>query len=451
VRDGSRRWSSQSEFNAASPEGVDPLTRSWQVTLDRTSQTSAIEQMLSDGATATLERSYWIGQTFVPTQPGLSQVSVGVKVNTAPATLRIDLREVGPSGFPDMSASGLLASAEGTLGATGDLLVNLPFSGLVLDGRQYALVFMRVAGDFEIQLHTAGTLPNGNLVRAYSMAWIHIPAFDCRFQTFDQGGLPDQGQITHDADAYVHETGRFLSQTFLADMQTIDHVEVRVASAAAGETLELQLRRTEPDGRPDLSHGGLIGSANRSVSGPGLVTFDPMWIVPVGDRGSTLALTFVCPEPGLGTVTLERQGSDAYAEGALWESFDADSHDTGEDLWLRVLRAGYGASGTLLLEHDAGSPTTWTWGSWEADVAPPTTSIRARFAFADVQAGLSSAPWSDWVTASPFSIPSPAAGQWIRAQVELSTQDGSQTPVLRSFEVNHPWEQTTSVHGLFYR
>ncbi|MBN1478240.1 hypothetical protein JXA47_15905 [Candidatus Sumerlaeota bacterium] len=451
VRDGSRRWSSQTEFTAASPEGVDPLSRAWQVTLDQTVQTPVLGQTLSDGSTAPVERAYWIGQTFVPTQPGLSQVSVGVRVDAGPATVRIDLREVGPSGFPDMSTTGLLASAEGSLGATGDLLVDLPFSGLILDGRQYALVFLRLGGEFEIQLHQTGSSPNGNLVRAFSMDWIHIPAFDCRFQTFDQDGLPDQGQATHTSDAYGHETGRFLSQTFLADMETIDHVEVRVASASGGETLGLQLRRTEPDGRPDLSPEGLIESVNQSLSDPGPVMFDPMWTIPEEDRGDTLALTFVCPEPGLSTVTLERQGSDVYADGSLWESIDVDSQDTGADLWFRVLRAGYGASGTLLFEHDAGSTTTWTWGHWEADADPPTTSIRARFAFADDQGEISVAPWGDWVTFSPFNIPSPAEGRWIRVEVELATQDSTQTPVLHAFEVNHQWEQTTSVHGLFYR
>jgi hypothetical protein len=451
VEDGSRRWSSQSEFTAASPEGVDSLTRSWQVTVDRTSLSPAVEQILSDGATAALERSYWIGQTFVPTQPGLTQVSVGVDVNTGPATLRIDLREVDATGFPDMSTSGFLASAEGTLGATGDLLVNLPFSGLVLDGRQYALVFLRVAGEFEIQLHTTGTSPNGNLVRAYSMDWIHIPAFDCRYQTFDQGGLPDQGQTTHNGDAYGHETGRFLSQTFLADMTAIGQVEVRVASASSGETLKIQLRRTEPDGSPDLSHEGLIASDSRSVSGPGPVTFSPLWAVPVEDLGSTLALTFVCPQAGLNTATLERQSGDVLPSGSLFESIDTTTQDTGGDLWFRILRAEYGASGTLVLEHDGGLATTWTWGHWEADVGAPTTSIRARFALADDREGFLAAPWSDWVTASPFAIPSPAEGRWIRAQVDLATQDGSQTPTLRAFEVNHLWEQTTSVHGLHYR
>jgi hypothetical protein len=411
--------------------------------------TPVIEQVEQDGSAGPLRRSYWIGQTFIPSQPGLSRVSVSAKVNSAPATVRVELREVGTGGFPVMSEPGLLASGEGTLMATGDLLVDLPFSGFVLDRRQYALVFLRVEGNFEIQLHTEGTYSGGNLVRAYSLDWIHIPAFDCRFQTFDQDGLPDQGQATVDGDAFVHETGLFLTQTFEADIGVIGAVEVLVTETAADEVLEMQLRRTLPSGAPDLSHGGLLARASRAVSSPGVVRFETEWEVPEAIQGEPLALMFTSPQAGKSSIRLATGPGDGIPSGSVYESNDTQTAVTDSDLWVRVEVSEFAPSGTLTWDFDAESHALWTGGRWEADVAPGT-AIRARLAFAGTQAGLDSAPWTEWMATSGFSLPDSAEGRWARIETALESADGSSTPTLEAFEVTYE-QREVSLSGLQLR
>ncbi len=437
VRDGSHRWSSQTEFARAESQGIDALTREGQVTLERSVFQSVLEQTQSDGATATLQRSYWIGQTFIPSQPGLSRVEFGAKVTGGSATIRVELREVGSDGFPIMADAGFLASAEATAATTGWVSAELTHTGLVLDGRQYALVFKRVAGTAEIRMHRTGSYAGGNLVRAYSLDWIHIPAFDCQFQTFDQGGVADQGQATQDADTYVLESARFLSQTFVADMANIDRVEVMVAATDADETFGVQLRRTLAGGQPDLSHTGLIAQTAVPISASGLIQIEPRWEIPTPDQGSSLALTFVSPASGRSAIALASQSGNPLAAGALHLTDDTSTTATTDDLWFRLSTVGHTTSGELTWDFDSEADSAWTRVSWEADSAPPDTRIRARFAFADDQAGLDAAAWGGWVESSPAWIPAPARGRWIRVQASLNTLDGSTTPILRALEVEY--------------
>jgi hypothetical protein len=452
LRDGSRRWSSQTELSRMTLEQVDALSVAGQATLARNETSAAIEQLEDDQSTPIIRRAYWIGQTFTPTQAGLSKISIGVKVNQAPSTVRVELREVGDGGFPVMSEAGLLVSGEASAIATGDLEVDLPFNGFTLDGRQYALVFLREAGDFEVLLHTTGSYGGGNLVRAYSLDWIHIPAFDCRFQTFDQVGSPNQGQATSDGDAFNHETGHFVSQTFLADFSRIDAIEVMVDASAGSDVLSVQLRRTMPDGSPDLSHGALIGEAGATASGPGILGIDTGWTIPVVDHGTILALTFVSPQTGGSSIALARSTGDELPNGALYLSTDTEATQTSGDLWVRLLSASHAPLGSLTWDFDAESVARWTGGNWEAQLPSGAASIQARASFADTSGGLDAAAWTPWVTASPFALPASAESRWARFQVELATGDGSVSPILEAFEVLYePGDPISSVSGLHFR
>lgn len=435
LRDGTKRWSSQTEFNSASPENVDALSAVGQVTLEQNNPTSWLQQTNQDGATAPLLRSYWIGQTFTPSQSVMTQASVGVSVSSGPATLRVDLREIGSDGFPNMATAGLLASAEGTIASTGDLLVDLPCDGLVLDGRQYALVFMRVAGTFQIMLHREGTYPGGNLIRAYSMDWINIPAFDCRFQTYDQALNPDQGQAISNDSAYTHKTGRFLSMPFAIGVDTIDRVEVRAATATPGDVLEVQLRRNESNSSPDLSAEGLLGTAKVTVDGPGLIIIDTDWGVPV----DPVSLLFLSPEEGLGSITLESQSREG-EPGGIFEISGTVAMRTGTDLWFRIMQMGYAYDGTMTFDFDSEALTHWTGGSIEGEVNPSDSDIWVRFAAADDQAGLDTATWTSWVSGTPFVIPPGVDGRWIRVNVMLMSANGELTPTLNALEIEYESE-----------
>jgi hypothetical protein len=221
--------------------------------------------------------------------------------------------------------------------------------------------------------------------------------------------------------------------------------------AESGDAVELQLRRTEPSGQPDLSDEGLIGTASQSVTGPGLIAFEPRWIIPESDRGNLLSLTLVTPQTGLSTVTLEHQSGDPYPDGSLFESIDTITTPIDGDLWFRIFGARYENSGTVAFDLNGDSPTLWTGGRWEADVEPPTTVIRTRFAFAESPEELDTPIWTEWMTTTPFTIPSPGSGRWVRAEVSLETSNNSQTPILRAFEIDYEAETGSAVHGLPYR
>lgn len=453
VRDGSRRWSTQPEFVRAALDGLDAWKTEGQLTLRRDDRQPLVAQTEGDGATPTISRAYWIGQTFTPSRPGLSRVEFGVNLISGPAEILVELRTVGAGGFPDDSDSGLLAAGNVPVTASGDVSVDLPFSGFVLDGRRYALVFKRVSGQTQIRLHRTGSYAGGNLTRAFSMGWIHIDAFDCRFQTFDQFGIPDQGQAAYDSQTYTLERGRFLSQTVdLGTASHLDTVEVSVAAASQGDTLEVQLRRTLPDGRPDLTWAGLIATRAQSVAGPGSLEIAANWEIPEPDRGRPLALTFTSPQSGRSSIALVHRSGNPYPGGALWQSDDLVTTSTGSDLWFRVLAAGYRRRGTATWDFDAEQPVLWTTGAWDASVEAGVTAISARFAFADDRAGLDAAPWTPALLDSPFALPGSPLSRWVRVEVAAESSDGAQTPVLRDLTLNYLLPGTTVVQsGLTYR
>jgi hypothetical protein len=452
LRDGSRRWTTQPEFVRAERQSIDPWFVEGQVALERSDLAPILEQTQSDGATPALHRSYWIGQTFVPSQPGLSRVEFGATVTGGPAEIRVELRTVGAGGFPDDSDAGLLASGSAILPASGTGSAILPFSGFVLDGRQYALVFKQISGTAKIRMHTTGSYAGGNLVRAFSLDWIHIPAFDCVFTTFDQDGNPDQSQSATDADTYVLERGLFLSQTFVIPGDRIDRVTLMATTVTTGDVVELQLRRTLPDGRPDLGAAGLIAENTQTLSGPGSFEVATDWAIPEVDQGHPLALTLVSPQSGQSSVAFASQSGDPSPGGELFESNELESTATGHDLWFRLAAATYPPQGTMRWDFDAEQLVLWTTGTWDATEAPPQTRVTARFAFAPDQAGLDAAPWSDAVKASPFAIPTRAVSRWIRIEVSLESLTGSISPTLRALEINYlPVGSTAVQSGLLYR
>lgn len=436
LRDGSRRWSSQTEFSRMTLEHIDTLTSAGLATLAFDSAEAVVEQIEEDDSSGPLTRSYWIGQTFVPSQPGLSRVVFGVEVITAPSGVRVELREVDSTGFPDMGDEGLLASASGSIGVSGDISVDLSFDGFALDGRQYALVFLRESGSFRIRHHQTGVYAGGNLVRAYSLDWIHIPAFDCRFQTFDQDEQPDQGQPDHNAAAFLHETGYFLTQAFTTDADNIGAVEVLATEASNGDFLQLQIRKTLLSGTPDFSPEGLLVMISQGVSGPGVVRFETEWPIPADLQGTPLALMFVSPQGGSNSVHLVTGPGDSLENGALFQSTDTFTQEIGNDLWFRVESLSFSSLGTMTWDFDAEKFAQWTDVRTELQT-PPGTGVRARFAFAPSQSGLTSAPWSAWSSGDEIVFSENALGRWVRVQTALETEDGKITPRLESFEVSY--------------
>jgi hypothetical protein len=394
-----------------------------------------LEQTEGGESAGPIQRSYWIGQTFTPTQPRISAVEIGIKVNTAPTSVRAELREVDGEGLPDMSSPALLATGVASLETTGDLLIPLIFNGLALDGQQYAIVFLRESGEFEVQLHQTGSSPNGNLVRAYSLDWIHIPAFDCKFRTFDQDGLVDQAQLTSNADAFDHETGVFLAQTFTVSAEIIGAVEVMVTDVTAGDVLAAQLRRTGLDGRPDLSQSGLLESTTSAVQASGPLRFEVDWPIEPDLRGQPLALLFLSRQVGLSSVHLARSAGDSLASGEAIHLLDTLATPLGGDLWLRLEERSHASQGTLTFRHSAGQTAEWREVTIDADL-PQGTSVETRVAFASDEVDLAAAPWSAWMVGTDVELPAHPISSWIALQMRLTTSDGRATPTLHGVRVS---------------
>ncbi|MBJ6752397.1 carboxypeptidase regulatory-like domain-containing protein [Geomonas anaerohicana] len=96
----------------------------------------------------------------------------------------------------------------------------------------------------------------------------------------------------------------------------------------------------------------------------------------------------------------------------------------------------YAASGKLFLKHDSGiSANHWGKLLYSAQT-PQGTSITIRTRTAETEAGLSSAIWSSYATASGAPVTSPAA-RWIQIEVNLATASTEVTPVLQDLTVTY--------------
>lgn len=436
VHDGSRCWTTQSEFYQSQPQNIDiesQINKAILITSD--TGRIVINQPNYDSQTKILRRSYWIGQTFVPRAPGISKVIFGAKVNQ-PAEYRVELRSILPSGFPDDNPSGLLASGTAALNASGTTTAWINYNGLILDGRAYVLLFKIISGSAEIWINTSSVYPDGILIRAYSLDWITIPNFDCFFQIYDESLNLSIDQSLYNSDAYVSERGYFIAQTFLANFSNINGVEINVTEAQGGEKLGVQLRKTLPDGSPDFAFDSIIYKTNQSIPGSGIHYLPLSWNIPPECQHQPLAIVFAAPQDGKNSIRLACASNNHYLQGTLFISDDLvyTYFMENNDLYFKLFSTGYVTSGTLTMDYDAGKEVFWTSARTVSENIPAGTSIRCRFRFGNSPTDLNSAPWSEYYSTNPIYFPSIYCHRLIQAQILLESS-GVYTPVLNTLEL----------------
>ena len=98
-------------------------------------------------------------------------------------------------------------------------------------------------------------------------------------------------------------------------------------------------------------------------------------------------------------------------------------------------RGKYTSYGTLTEIFDAGAMTRFSNISWTS-IVPTATAIKFRVRTADMESKLSSAAWSDYITASGSPITSPP-GRWIEVEATLETTDPNVTPLLHDITVTY--------------
>jgi methionine-rich copper-binding protein CopC len=96
----------------------------------------------------------------------------------------------------------------------------------------------------------------------------------------------------------------------------------------------------------------------------------------------------------------------------------------------------YAASGTLSLKHDSGIMNNKWREILFSSTVPLGATIKFRTRTAATEAGLASATWSDYLTASGSPITSPP-GRWVEVEATLSTTDTNITPLLHDITVTY--------------
>ena len=96
----------------------------------------------------------------------------------------------------------------------------------------------------------------------------------------------------------------------------------------------------------------------------------------------------------------------------------------------------YADTGTITFQHDSGANGT-RWGEiLQAKSLPTDTSIKFRTRTAETKAGLTASTWSNFLTASGSSVPSPAA-RWIEIESTLASTNTNVTPLLNDLTVTY--------------
>ena len=437
VKDGSRRWSTQSEFYHSNPQNIDVDSSINNAVLNyTTTQQTIINQPNYNSSTNVLHRAYWIGQTFVPQATGISKVVFNATV-TQPTEYRIELRTLLPSGFPDDNPSGLLAFGTTTLNTTGVATVWFNYMGLQLDGRSYVLLFKIISGNANLRINILNPYPNGILIRAFSLDWITIPNFDCYFQIFDQSQNLSIDQSTSDSQAYVSEKGYFVAQTFQLTDLNISGIEINVTNSLTIETIDIQLRDTLPDGSPDYSYDALLNRTKFQFASSGIQYIPLDWTIPPEYLNDTLALVFLGPQESKNSIQLAYNSSNSYPQGNLFFSTDLVDFERQDnsDLYIKLFSNTkvYLPSGTLTMQFDGGTQVYWNKAEMATEI-PENTSVRYRFRFGNTPEELNTATWSAYYSSSPLHFQPPTYSRLIQTEILLEST-GSATPVLDSIEL----------------
>jgi hypothetical protein len=162
--------------------------------------------------------------------------------------------------------------------------------------------------------------------------------------------------------------------------------------------------------------------------------------------GTVLGQTTVTTDTNWHTLRMELYGGNikCYYDGVQIFNVNDNSYTAGKVSfesygvssaaydWVNVTTASsasYYSSGTLVSSaFDSGSSAVWQTISWSAST-PSGTSVQFRTRTAATQAGLASAAWSGYYTASGTTITSPS-NRWIQYEATLSTTNTETTPAL---------------------
>lgn len=443
IQDGSRRWCTQSEFFHSQITNVD-IDSSGTSAVLATQSTSVLEQGEEGSVMPQVRRSYWLAQTFAPTTTSVSAVDVWSDVSAA-GQFQVELRPLLPSGFPDDNASALLASGIGSFGATGtNLKVTAPltYDRLMLDGRKYAILVRLLSGAATLRVNTTNPYAGGTLVRAFSLDWINIPNFDLVFAVRDGDGNLVILQDVSTAPAYASTRGVFVAQNVVLQRADVAEIELKLTSTPANNKIALQLRRTLPDGTPDLSWDAIVARASATAAAPGLIQIPCNWSLPE-PAGTTYTLMAVAPEGG-SSYELAASAGDTYPQGQAFQSDDLGlvTSLTG-DLFFRVYSQAYCSTGSIIMTHDAEQRVEWT-GVSVRDESPAGCSTAYRFRMADTMEDLNVCPWSSWKSGPEIVFQAGRVFRFIGVEAMMSGTAAS-TPTLWSVEVKHLPANTTGV------
>ena len=160
-----------------------------------------------------------------------------------------------------------------------------------------------------------------------------------------------------------------------------------------------------------------------------------------------------------GYMRLKRQGVNEYAsywDGTQWQSVLTDNRMKLVPATIQIAAASsgnmpvsqadidyfrtdagiYSMTGRISLKSDSGMSNTKWSKLFHISTQPASTSIKFRTRTADSEAGLSTATWSDYLTASGSPITSPAA-RWIEVESTLATTGTNITPLLHDLSVTY--------------
>lgn len=169
--------------------------------------------------------------------------------------------------------------------------------------------------------------------------------------------------------------------------------------------------------------------------------------------GTTLGQTTVTTDTNWHTLRMELNGGNikCYYDGAQIFNVNDNSYSSGKVSfesygasnaaydWVNVTTitgTSYYSSGTLVSSSfDSGSTSTWQAISWSAST-PSGTNVQLRTRTASTQAGLASAAWSGYYTASGATITSPS-NRWIQYEATLSTTNTQTTPTLSDVTITY--------------
>jgi hypothetical protein len=163
-----------------------------------------------------------------------------------------------------------------------------------------------------------------------------------------------------------------------------------------------------------------------------------VWTFAYNNRVVDTAVVGVCDLQGNTALEEVRDGTRRITN----QSEFYRSHPVNLDLLTRAgeitLEKGdgpsaYVPSGSLVYTFDARWPVHWEGARLQARI-PETTSIRARYRFADREDHLEQQPWSSYFDTETLAFDASARGRFVQCEILLES-DSTLTPALESFEV----------------